>query len=241
VIEPVLARIRETLAAAVDPDLRAGQRRFFQHDVDTWGVRSNQVHCLARDLYREVKTWPLARRNALCTALLKSRKLEEGAIVCYVYRRFARQCSACEFRLFERWIDRHVDNWATCDGISSWLLAACIANEPGLMKELPAWTASPNRWKRRASAVSLLQEGKQGRSTEAILDIAARLIADPDDMVQKGVGWLLKETYPRQPRAVTAFLRKHPETPRLVVRYAAEKMNAADRTAVLARPRATSG
>jgi 3-methyladenine DNA glycosylase AlkD len=53
-------------------------------------------------------------------------------------------------------------------------------------------------------------------------------------MVQKGVGWLLKETYPKRPKEVVAFLVKNREkTTRLVLRYAAEKMSAADKARVL--------
>lgn len=29
---------------------------------------------------------------------------------------------------------------------------------------------------------------------------------DPDDMMQKGVGWILKEAYPKKPREVVEFL-----------------------------------
>jgi 3-methyladenine DNA glycosylase AlkD len=229
--------VRAQLCSAVDQQFGEGQRRFFQHEVDTYGVRGPQLKTIARDLYREVKAWPPARRNKLCTDLWKSRKLEEGAIVCYVYRRFATQCGACEFKLFERWIDRYVHNWAHCDGVSSWLLASCIANDPTLIRELPAWTESKNRWKRRASAVALLHEAKQGRNTAAIFDIAARLMTDADDMVQKGAGWLLKETYPKRPREVVAFLEPwRGRAPRLLLRYAAEKMNARDRAFVLFKP-----
>jgi 3-methyladenine DNA glycosylase AlkD len=53
-------------------------------------------------------------------------------------------------------------------------------------------------------------------------------------MVQKGVGWLLKETYPKQPREVVEFLQPwKARAPRLLLRYAAEKMTARDREAVL--------
>ncbi len=53
----------------------------------------------------------------------------------------------------------------------------------------------------RLAAAAFLQEAKQGRNADAIVRVAGVLIADPDDMVQKGAGWLLKETYPRRPRA----------------------------------------
>jgi 3-methyladenine DNA glycosylase AlkD len=134
----------------------------------------------------------------------------------------------CEFKLFERWIDRYINNWAHCDGVASWLLAACVANEPALKHDLVAWTASSNRWKRRAAAVSLLQEAKKGRSSEEIFRIAKDLANDKDPMVQKGVGWLLKEAYPKRPEAVVEFLAEL-QPPRLVLRYAAEKMTASDK------------
>jgi 3-methyladenine DNA glycosylase AlkD len=53
-------------------------------------------------------------------------------------------------------------------------------------------------------------------------------------MVQKGVGWLLKETHARQPKAVVEFLEKWKKrTSRLLLRYAAEKMSEAERKRVL--------
>jgi 3-methyladenine DNA glycosylase AlkD len=90
--------------------------------------------------------------------------------------------------------------------------------------------------KRRAAAVALVYSAKRGEHTRAILRIAAPLIEDEDDMVQKGVGWLLKETYPKKPVEVVRFLvANRAKTTRLVLRYAAEKMTASDKARVLAR------
>jgi len=201
--------------------------------VDPIGVRSRDLQKVVAEVYRFVKQWPVAERNRLCLLLWEGGKMEEGVLVCHLYRRFSKQCAAAEFRLFERWIDRYIRNWAHCDGVSSWLLAACIANDPALIGRLPAWTSSKNRWKRRAAAVALLQEAKQGRSTEAIFTMAGLLRDDPDDMVQKGVGWLLKETYPRRSREVVSLLTRWRGAPRLMLRYACEKMTQTDRARVL--------
>jgi 3-methyladenine DNA glycosylase AlkD len=233
-IDELAPWVRAELAAAVDQDFRRGQYRFFQEKVDNYGVRGHQVKRIAAESYRRVKAWPAADRNKLCEALWKSGKLEEGVVAIYLYRRFQRQCGAAEFKIFARWIDRYVRNWAHTDGVASWLLAASIANAPELIEQLSAWTRSANRWKRRAAAVALLQEAKHGRRTEEIFHIAALLVEDPDDMVQKGVGWLLKETYPKKPRETVEFLATWKRrTTRLVLRYAAEKMSAIDRAAVL--------
>jgi 3-methyladenine DNA glycosylase AlkD len=229
------ASIRARLEALAQPAFAAGASNFFREPVDVLGVRSHDLQKVVAEAYRTVKKWPAAERNRLCALLWEGGKMEEGVLVAHLYRRFAKQCAGPEFRLFERWMDRYVRNWAHCDGVSSWLLAACIANEPALMDSLPAWTRSKNRWKRRAAAVALLQEAKQGRSTGAIFAIAAMLRGDPDDMVQKGVGWLLKETYPRRPREVVRLLTSWSGAPRLMLRYACEKMTPADRARVLRR------
>jgi len=231
--EALLAEVRRRIAMAADPARAAGQRNFFREKVNPAGVHSSALKPIEAFVYRTVKKWPAAKRNRLCDGLWKG-TLEEGAIVCHVYRRFKSQFGASEFRLFERWLDRYVHNWAHCDGLASWLLAGCIENEPGLTRQLNAWTRSRNRWKRRAAAVSLLQEGKKGRNTEAVFRICSLLRNDADDMVQKGIGWLLKETYPKRPAAVVRFLTPWRATaPRLLIRYAAEKMNARDRAFVM--------
>jgi 3-methyladenine DNA glycosylase AlkD len=207
---------------------------FSREPIEALGVRSPEVKRIAAGVYKAVKQWPAAGRDRLCLELWKSGVMEEGAIAIYVYRRFRKQSGAREFRLFESWIDRYVRNWGHCDGVSSWLLSGCIENVPALIARLDKWTGARNRWKRRAAAVSLLQEAKRGRNLDAILRISAALLKDPDDLVQKGVGWLLKEAYPRRPREIVRFLAaRKAEATRLLLRYAAEKMSAADRLRVL--------
>jgi 3-methyladenine DNA glycosylase AlkD len=195
-----------------------------------------KIRQAARDFYPLVKKLSIPDRDRLCTELFASRNHAEGALVCYLYRRFAKQCGAREFVLFTNWLDKFVDNWGMTDGLSLWLLGASIANDPVLIDKLDPWTRSKNRWKRRAAAVAMVYSAKRGEHTRAILRIAAPLIEDPDDMVQKGVGWLLKETYPKKPSEVVRFLvANRAKTTRLVLRYAAEKMTASDKTSVLAR------
>jgi 3-methyladenine DNA glycosylase AlkD len=234
----VLADLRTELQRLGKPKVRESIDRFFKPDqrMPSYGVASPEVKRVAQGVYRQIKAWPVADRDRLCEELWKSGMNEEGALVCYVYRRFAKQCGAREFRVFTRWLDRYVTNWGHTDGLSLWLLGASIANEPTLASKLDPWTRSKNRWKRRGAAVALVPSARRGLHTRDILRIATPLIPDEDDMVQKGVGWLLKETYPKKPADVVRFLLPWREkAPRLVLRYAAEKMTAADRSRVLSR------
>ena len=177
-----------------------------------------------------MKTWPQQRRDQFASALWKSGKLEEGVLVCHLYGRFVSDFGVREFGMFETWINRYVRNWAHTDGVGTWLIAGAIANQPALIRRLDAWTKSKNRWKRRAAIVSLLQEAKRGRNTSSVFRIARRLLLDPDAIVQKGVGWVLKEAYPPKPREVCKFLDPwRAKAPRLLLRIAAEKMSARDK------------
>ncbi len=228
--EELASRVQSQLRAHADEEFRRGVANFFKEPVNPYGVRGPDVKAIAREAYRELKLRPPAERNRFATALWKTGRLEASTVAIWTYRRFAKQCGACEFALFERWLDRYVNTWANCDGLASWLLAAAIENEPALIERLSAWAASSNRWKRRASIVALLQEAKHGRHTREILELAATLLCDSDDMVQKGVGWVLKEAYPKKSSEVMRFLLPRAgAAPRLVLRLAAEKMSERDR------------
>jgi 3-methyladenine DNA glycosylase AlkD len=199
-------------------------------------AKAPDMHRVAQKVYPQVKKLPVKDRDSFCEALWQSGKFEEGAVVFYVYRRFSKEFGATHFRLFTRWLDRYVDNWGYTDGLSLWLLGGCILNDESLIAKLDPWTRSRNRWKRRAAAVSLVPAARRGLHTSAIFRIAEPLIHDPDDMVQKGVGWLLKETYPKKPRETVRFLLPwRASAPRLVLQYAAEKMSAGDKEKTLGR------
>ena len=135
-VDDLLKEVRAELRRLASERVRISIDRFFTPDqpVDSYGVASPDVKRIAQGVYRQLKPWPEAERDRFCTALWKSGKNEEGALVCYVYRRFAKQCGAREFKLFTRWLDRHVHNWGHTDGLSLWLLGASIANEKYVSK-----------------------------------------------------------------------------------------------------------
>jgi len=78
---------------------------------------------------------------------------------------------------------------------------------------------------RRAAAVTLILPARKGLFLHEVFAICTSLLTDPDDLVQKGYGWLLKEASRRHPKEVFAFVMRHKKTmPRTALRYALEKM-----------------
>ncbi len=96
---------------------------------------------------------------------------------------------------------------------------------PKYVDELKEWAKSPNRWVKRAAAVTLILPARKGQFLNDVFDIADILLPDPDDLVQKGYGWMLKAASEAYPKEVFEYVEaKKAVMPRTALRYAIEKM-----------------
>lgn len=217
--------IREQLRSLGDPERSAGASRYFKEPIKSYGVKSVDVKKIVR---QAVKAFEGEQKDAvfdLCEELFKSGYLEEGGVasdLAYSQRgRYAPE----DFRYFERWLEQYVSNWAACDTLCNHSVGEFVEMFPEFIRELKLWTASPNRWKQRAAAVTLIIPARKGLFLPDIFDIADRLLPSTDDLVQKGYGWMLKAAGEAHPEAVFDFLMARREVmPRTAFRYALEKL-----------------
>ncbi len=127
--------------------------------------------------------------------------------------------------MFEKWIEKYVNNWASCDTLCNHTIGAFIEKFPKYINNLEKWAKNDNCWMRRAAAVSLIIPAKKGRLLPHIIEIAEKLLKDKDDMVQKGYGWMLKEASRMHQEIIFDFVMANKkEMPRTALRYAIEKM-----------------
>jgi 3-methyladenine DNA glycosylase AlkD len=67
-----------------------------------------------------------------------------------------------------------------------------------------------------------------------IIHLSGLLLSDKDEMVQKGLGWLLRETVKVDPRRAVPYLMSvRGSAPRLVLRTACETLPRVTRKAIL--------
>jgi len=219
----IVSEIRAEIQKRASPENAEKLKRFFKEPVESRGLTTAQVQEVAKLAYPKVKgDLPLALEVA--QALVESRVLEEASIGFRLLRRMTRRFHPRLFDVFDGWVD-HLTNWATTDGLSCWLIAETVRLDPQLVERLLLWTASENRWRRRAAAVSLVPIARKGGMLEEAFAVAERLMADGDEMVQKGVGWLLKEASKEHQAEVREFLLHwRDRTAALVLRYASEKL-----------------
>ena len=146
-------------------------------------------------------------------------------------------------------LDRMLDDfrgWSHVDDFCSSVLQPLLERYPeAVLKLLDRWTRSPNRWKRRSRVVAFTRKvGESGRYADTALDFCDRLAFDAEDLVQKGVGWALKDCLRGAPDRVIAFVKdlRRRGAPATVTLYAIRDLKGARREAVLAiKPRRSPG
>ena len=141
-----------------------------------------------------------------------------------------------DIKVFEKWINNYVNNWASCDTLCNHTVGSLVEMYPQLIDYLIDWTKSRNRWMKRAAAVSLIIPARHGKFLKEIFVIADNLLTDPDDLVQKGYGWMLKAASEAHQQKVFTFVMKNKkEMPRTALRYAIEKMPQELKTKAMAK------
>lgn len=223
----ILSDVRRFLRENADEKARESGQRFFKEPVLMYGMKTSVALSIARQALVRLKGRPKGEIFALCEDLWRSGYMEESFIACTWAYSLRKQYRPDDFPMFERWVEQYVGNWASCDTLCNHSLGTFVAMYPEFIGELKAWTGSPNRWKKRAAAVTLIVPARKGLFLADIFAIAEKLLADSDDLVQKGYGWMLKAASQAHPAEVFDYLMSRKDVmPRTAFRYALEKMPA---------------
>jgi 3-methyladenine DNA glycosylase AlkD len=227
VIKVLLAEIK----AADKPANRVNYQQFFKEKLEhPVGLKTSVLRGISNKGFRRVK--PLGRDVILdlCDALLASRKRYTRFVAFEWAGKLESEFEKEDFARFERWLRAYVDSWADCDGLCCGVLGPLIARFPDLSAKRMKWAGSRSLWLRRASAVSLIVPARRGLLIDDVLKSARALLTDPEDLVQKGCGWMLKEAGDRFLPEVHRFVMANKgKMPRTALRYAIEKWPSARR------------
>lgn len=214
-------------------------RRYFRGPVDLafYNVGTTRMRELARSVYRAHRSdWSIDDAMAFADLLIRDRHLEAKCVGIEVVARYRRTFSPPLLQNWKRWLARdYAANWATTDAICGILIGPLLVMFPPLAREMRKWSSDPNLWVRRASAVGLIALARKGEALDILYGVAKRLHPDRNDLIQKAVGWMLREAGKSDERRLEAYLRANgPSIPRTTVRYAIERFPEAKRLKLLA-------
>ncbi len=232
----VARQIRRALKSGGSAEHAAGVQRFFKEEIQSHGWKTADLRRAIRLCRKEI----LAQHDfsflvEVADHLFSGRVLEEKVAGVLLLENLTDNCGDREFKLFESWLNR-ISSWADHDGLVHCLVSPMVVAKPVRTKFIFRWAKSRDRWHRRAACVALIRGARARMFFPEIVKLSDSLLRDQDDMVQKGLGWLLRETAKYDAKRTVPYLIKIREyAPRLVLRTACETLPAVVRKQVLAK------
>jgi 3-methyladenine DNA glycosylase AlkD len=131
--------------------------------------------------------------------------------------------------LYDFYLDhtRFINNWDLVDASAEHIVGAWLRERS--RAPLVRLARSKDLWERRIAIIATFHFIKN-REFDETFRIADLLLDDPEDLIHKAVGWMLREVGKRDPAAERAFLRpRYRAMPRTMLRYAIERFPEAER------------
>jgi len=221
----IIKDIRDTLSKNSDNAIKESSKRYFKEEVKVYGTKTAFVVKMGKEKYKEIKHLSKKEVFALCEELYQSGYMEEAFIACSWANFKIDEFEIGDIDVFERWIDKYIDNWAECDTLCNHTIGDYLVKFPASVSVLERWAKSNNMWLRRAASVSLILPARKGEFLDEVFKIADILLLDSEDLVQKGYGWMLKEASRKHQDEVFGYVVKNKKVmPRTALRYAIEKI-----------------
>ena len=221
----IATEIRRVLKGDGSAEHAQGVQWFFKEEIKSHGWYTADLRRLAGRYRRTIqKEMGLDFLVRVGDQLFRGRVLEEKVFAVLLLEKLTSDLDDEDFAMLESWLAR-ISSWADHDGLVHYLIAPMVAAKPARLARIFQWAKSPNRWCRRAACVALIQGTRQRMFFAQIARLSNLLLSDPDDMVQKGLGWLLRETAKADPKPTVPYLMKiRGRAPRLVLRTACETL-----------------
>ncbi len=138
--------------------------------------------------------------------------------------RFPKADEAHRTELYNLYLEntRYINNWDLVDLSAYQIIGEYLRNKS--REPLFRLSSSTLLWEQRISIVATWKYIREGRFDDT-LQIADRLLQHPHDLIQKAVGWMLREVGKRDKSCLTDFLSlRYRKMPRTMLRYAIEKL-----------------
>jgi 3-methyladenine DNA glycosylase AlkD len=217
------------LAAAADPEKVPGLSRFFKTGPGEYGEGDVFLGLTVPTTRRVMKPFtglPLDQVNVLLDSPVHEHRTVGLLILVGRYRTQPQVVADFYLAAVRR---GRVNNWDLVDCSAEFILGEYLFDRPrDLLFEL---AASDSIWERRVAMLSTFGFIRHGDATTA-LEIATLLAPDRQDLIQKAVGWMLREVGKRvDPALLIGYLDEHAaQLSRTSLSYATEHLTADQRS-----------
>jgi 3-methyladenine DNA glycosylase AlkD len=232
----VAAELRGALKRGGSAEHAKGVQWFFKEEIKSHGWYTAALRRFARQTRRSIlEEHGLEFLIQVADKMFSGTVLEEKVFAVLLLENLTGKLDETHFAMIESWIGR-ISSWADHDALVHCLIAPMVAADRTRLKRVFAWSKSPDRWHRRAACVAVIQGRQQREFFRETVLLSNILLNDQDDMVQKGLGWLLRVMAKVDPENTMPYLMSiRDRAPRLVLRTACETLAPEVRRKILDR------
>ena len=218
---------------AVELSAKEFERRLFAlqpGDAELRSLRMGQIFALGK----EFQQMPVAEIENLMDSSIH--KVQVGALSIMGQSAKGKLCTEARLKdLYELYIRRHdrINDWGLVDLAAYYVVGKYLAGKPrDILYKL---ARSKDMWERRTSIVATAHFILKLKQTDDTFAIAEILVHDPEKFVNTGTGWMLRAAGDVDRKKLLGFLDRFAATmPRVLLRYAIEKLDKAERDKYLA-------
>ena len=219
-------KIQTALRKLGDRQKAANSKRFFKTGPGEYGEGDEFLGISVPALRKLVPKHP-ELTIADATRLLRSSIHEERLLALFfLIRRYQKGDAQDQTQIYHQYLNhtRYINNWDLVDASAQHIMGAFLYSRD--KTPLFQLARSADLWERRIAVMATFHFIRN-QEFSATLKIARLLLTDREDLIQKAVGWMLREVGKRNITVEEKFLKKHyQKMPRTMLRYAIEKFPA---------------
>lgn len=219
-----LAQLKKELHVLGTPERAANSGWFFKTGPGQYGEGDIFIGATVPEQRKLAAKYKDLNLNDLSSLI--SSKIHEERLTALIIavNQFKKADEPKQKELYDFYI-RHmpyINNWDLVDCSAEYIVGGWLEDKD--KDTLIKMAKSKNLWERRVAMMATFNYIKKGDPSDALI-IAEILVNDTHDLIQKAVGWMLREIGKRCSLTdEEAFLDKHAKTmPRTMLRYAIEK------------------
>ena len=206
-IESYITQVKQTLLASSDECTKEKVLRLTSGSKCI-GITVPKI----RQISKTFKTEKNLQFSTVCDiadSLFEDEYREEILFAIFLISMYKKEVYNISWNRINSWLD-YIDNWETCDQLSSNIVTAIIVDNPFLTKELLILAKSSNKWKRRFAVATIANMNHGGRQyPDETFSICETLLSDKEQVVSKAVGWALREISKKCPERTFNFLNQN--------------------------------
>jgi 3-methyladenine DNA glycosylase AlkD len=213
-------------------------QRFFKTGEGQYGAGDQFIGVRVPDTRKACKSagkMPLSEVEELLKSDVHEHRLAAVILLADQFKSVASSGQEDIYRLYLKALDRgYINNWDIVDTSAEFIVGEYLWERS--RESLLELARHQDVWHRRVAVLASFQFIKKGDASTT-LELAKVLLHDSHDLIQKAVGWMLREVGKRVSREllITFLEEHHKDMPRTMLRYAIEHLEPSQRAHFMER------